>query len=77
MQQGIFAAATYIHCSTQGALREAAERFPGWPLLLTGHSLGGVRCMRCTPHARGCCMHARMLGGWVERGLLVGGLQRC
>lgn len=39
--QGIFEAATYIHCSTQEALQEAARRCPGWPLLVTGHSLGG------------------------------------
>ena len=39
--QGIFSAATFIHCNTQEALQEAARRCPGWPLLLTGHSLGG------------------------------------
>jgi len=39
--QGIFSAATFIHCNTQDALQEAARRCPGWPLLLTGHSLGG------------------------------------
>lgn len=39
--QGIFSAATYIHCNTRAALEEAARRCPGWPVLLTGHSLGG------------------------------------
>ncbi len=39
--QGIFSAATYIHCTTGETLERAAEQFPGWPLLITGHSLGG------------------------------------
>ncbi len=39
--QGIFSAATYVQCNTQAALQEAARRCPGWPVLLTGHSLGG------------------------------------
>lgn len=41
VHQGILAAATYIHCTTRAALCEASRRRPGWPLLLTGHSLGG------------------------------------
>jgi hypothetical protein len=41
VHQGILAAATYIHCTTRAALSEASRRRPGWPLLLTGHSLGG------------------------------------
>ena len=41
VHQGIFAAATYIHCNTQAALEEAAAKCPGWPVLVTGHSLGG------------------------------------
>ncbi|KAL4425884.1 hypothetical protein ABPG75_009900 [Micractinium tetrahymenae] len=41
VHQGIFSAATYVQCSTQAALQEAARRCPGWPVLLTGHSLGG------------------------------------
>lgn len=41
VHQGIMAAATYIHCCTKDALEEAAQKFPGWPLLVTGHSLGG------------------------------------
>lgn len=39
--QGIFSAATFVQCNTQAALQEAAARCPGWPVLLTGHSLGG------------------------------------
>lgn len=38
---GMFAAATYVQCSSQGALAVAAAACPGWPLLVTGHSLGG------------------------------------
>lgn len=41
VHEGIFSAATYVHCTTAAALAEAARRFPGWPLLVTGHSLGG------------------------------------
>ncbi|PSC76092.1 Sn1-specific diacylglycerol lipase beta [Micractinium conductrix] len=41
VHQGIFSAATFIHCNTAEALEEAARRCPGWPVLLTGHSLGG------------------------------------
>lgn len=48
--QGIFEAATYIHCSTQEALQEAARRCPGWPLLVTGHSLGGQGTMTAKAH---------------------------
>ena len=40
--QGIMSAATYVHCNTAEALREAARRCPGWPVLVTGHSLGGA-----------------------------------
>ncbi len=35
-------AATYVHSNTASTLRRAAAEHPGWPLLLTGHSLGGV-----------------------------------
>ncbi|GMH33064.1 hypothetical protein BSKO_00898 [Bryopsis sp. KO-2023] len=38
---GVMSAATYVQCSIQDALKEAAEKVPGWPLLITGHSLGG------------------------------------
>ncbi|KFM27528.1 Sn1-specific diacylglycerol lipase beta [Auxenochlorella protothecoides] len=41
VHEGIFSAATYIHCTTGETLERAAEQFPGWPLLITGHSLGG------------------------------------
>ena len=36
------AAATYVHSNTASALQHAAAEHPGWPLLLTGHSLGGA-----------------------------------
>lgn len=38
---GMLAAATYVHCCTHHALQEAAARCPDWPVLVTGHSLGG------------------------------------
>ncbi|KAK9824447.1 hypothetical protein WJX72_010311 [[Myrmecia] bisecta] len=43
---GMMAAATYVHCNTAQALEAAARNFPGWPLFLTGHSMGGgVACI--------------------------------
>ncbi|KAK9827419.1 hypothetical protein WJX74_000870 [Apatococcus lobatus] len=41
VHEGLMAAATYIHCNTGAALQKAAADFPGWPLLVTGHSMGG------------------------------------
>ena len=43
VHEGIMAAATYVHSSTAAALRRAAAEHPGWPVLITGHSLGGGR----------------------------------
>ena len=40
---GMMAAATYVHSNTAGALTAAGRDFPGWPLFLTGHSMGGER----------------------------------
>ena len=37
----MLASASYVQCATQAALEEAAAKVPGWPVLLTGHSLGG------------------------------------
>lgn len=45
-------AATYVHCNTAEALREAARRCPGWPLMLAGHSLGGACGMLVGSHLR-------------------------
>ena len=35
-------AATFVHTNAYEALQAAAERFPGWPVMLTGHSMGGT-----------------------------------
>ena len=35
-------AATFVHTNAYEALQAAAERFPGWPVMLTGHSMGGA-----------------------------------
>ena len=48
VHEGLMAAATYIHCNTGAALQKAAADFPGWPLLVTGHSMGGE------PHQSSC-----------------------
>ena len=34
-------AATFVHTNAYEALQAAAESFPGWPVMLTGHSMGG------------------------------------
>lgn len=39
---GFFKSAQHVLEAVQPALRDAAERFPGRPLLITGHSLGGM-----------------------------------
>ena len=51
-------AATFVHTNAYAALQVAAERFPGWPVMLTGHSMGGAwglhpgrRGSLCTEHA--------------------------
>ena len=38
---GIYKAACSVLKAALGALEEAGRRVPGWPLLITGHSLGG------------------------------------
>ena len=35
-------AATFVHTNAYEALQAAAVRFPGWPVMLTGHSMGGI-----------------------------------
>ena len=42
VHEGMMSAATYVHCNTGAALADAARRFPGWPLLVTGHSMGAA-----------------------------------
>mmetsp|Transcript_1514 Transcript_1514/g.4497 ORF Transcript_1514/g.4497 Transcript_1514/m.4497 type:complete len:838 (-) Transcript_1514:371-2884(-) len=42
VHEGLMAAATYIHSNTACALQAAGRDFPGWPLFLTGHSMGGA-----------------------------------
>jgi len=41
VHEGMFAAATFVHCNTAGVLKRAVEEHPGWPVIVTGHSLGG------------------------------------
>ena len=39
--EGMMAAATYVQCNTAPALEALARELPGWPLFITGHSMGG------------------------------------
>lgn len=42
VHEGMMQAATFVHTNAYEALQAAAERFSGWPVMLTGHSMGGV-----------------------------------
>ena len=35
-------AATFVHCNTAAALDSVARTHAGWPLVVTGHSMGGT-----------------------------------
>lgn len=41
VHEGIMTSASYIHCCTKELLRGLADAYPEWPILVTGHSLGG------------------------------------
>jgi hypothetical protein len=41
VHEGMMASATYIHCCTKSILERSSDAYPGWPILITGHSLGG------------------------------------
>ncbi len=61
VHEGLMAAATYIHCNTGAALQKAAADFPGWPLLITGHSMGGEHAS-CVSQAIGSDSYLLLLG---------------
>ncbi len=42
VHEGMMSAATFVHCNTVEALEAAAKQFPGWPVMITGHSYGGM-----------------------------------
>lgn len=48
VHEGMMGAATFVHCNTAAALEAAAQAHPGWPLVVTGHSMGGEPCI-CPP----------------------------
>lgn len=56
---GLMAAATYVHSNTAGALAAAGRDFPGWPLFLTGHSMGGALLSEPLQHICRRTMHPR------------------
>lgn len=41
VHEGMLRAAAFVHCNTAETLARAARDYPGWPLFVTGHSLGG------------------------------------
>ncbi len=67
VHEGMLSAATYVHCNTGAALADAARRFPGWPLLVTGHSMGGAHtgCITLLSYAQ------TRIGGKATRGFLL------
>lgn len=38
---GSMAAAIYVHSNTSALLKETIDRYPNWPIFVTGHSIGG------------------------------------
>lgn len=69
VHEGMLSAATYVHCNTGAALADAARRFPGWPLLVTGHSMGGAHTGR-NLHLFICSYAQTRIGAKAARGLL-------
>ncbi len=55
VHEGMMSAATFVHCDTVEATEAAAQRFPGWHVLVTGHSNGGEG------HWQSCCFLAFVL----------------
>jgi len=41
VHEGMMSAATFVHCNSAAALESVAQTHPGWPLVVTGHSMGG------------------------------------
>ena len=41
VHEGMLSSASYIHCCIKDVLSKACAQRPGWPVLVTGHSLGG------------------------------------
>ena len=41
VHEGLLSAAIYVHSNTAQALAEAAQEYPGWPLLVTGEGWEG------------------------------------
>ena len=72
VHEGILKSATYVQCATQGALEAAAQRCPGWPLLICGHSLGGTRVWqgggaRGRAHTAAAITVVALLVPWVSQ----------
>jgi len=44
VHEGMMSAATFVHCNSAAALESVAHTHPGWPLVVTGHSMGGKHC---------------------------------
>ena len=47
VHEGMMEAATFVHCNAAAALEKAGQQFQGWPLFVTGHSLGGQPMEGC------------------------------
>ena len=42
VHEGMFTAAMFLQAQIADELHEASIKYPGWPLLITGHSYGGT-----------------------------------
>lgn len=72
VHEGMMQAATFVHTNAYEALQAAAERFPGWPVMLTGHSMGGKSSK--SPQTLHLC---RPCAGDLIRSTLEAGLFWC
>lgn len=62
VHSGVMSAATYIQCCTRSTLQKAARDYCEWPLLITGHSLGGMFCCNFTEKQNSQLMSTSMQG---------------
>jgi hypothetical protein len=53
VHEGLLAAAAYVVSNTVDALAEAAQRYPGWPLVVAGEPA-------CSPACLPACLPARL-----------------
>ena len=70
VHEGMMEAATFVHFNSAATLEKAGQQFKGWPLFVTGHSLGGQPIhMKAT---QPCCLYMRKVYGSCSPGSNMG-----